>query len=67
MFKEVDRAMNKTRTAIQLAATLLIGFMMVFAVGLPLVAGGVGSGLVPLVLGCCAFWTARKHFRVLTS
>ena len=65
MFRLLNLALNKTRTIIQIAACVLIGVMMVFAVGLPLFLGGRYEGLITIVLGSLAFLTAAKSARDL--
>jgi hypothetical protein len=55
-----------TRTVIQIAACSLIGTVMVFGAGLPLLLGGRFEGLIPLALGSCAFLTARKDWQRLS-
>ena len=52
--------LNGTRTAIQVGACLLIGLMMVFAVGIPLAVGGRPEAIIPIGLGLLAFATAAK-------
>ena len=65
MFQVLSSALSSVRTLIQIAACLLIGTMMVFAVGLPLAVGGRPEALVPLALGSMAFFTASKDMRRL--
>ncbi|MEL6726735.1 MAG: hypothetical protein AAFZ74_07790 [Pseudomonadota bacterium] len=60
MVRVLSLLFNGTRTAIQVGACLLIGFMMVFAVGIPLAIGGRPEALVPIGLGSLAFATAAK-------
>lgn len=63
IFRAVESAANRARSAVQIGACLLIGTMMVFAVGLPLLIGGRPEALIPLGLGSLAFYTARKDLR----
>ncbi|MEL6856875.1 MAG: hypothetical protein AAFO74_00730 [Pseudomonadota bacterium] len=65
MFRFLNLALTKVQTVIQIAACLLIGMMMVFAVGLPLFSGGRYEGLLMIVLGSLAFLTAAKRTRDL--
>lgn len=58
--EKADKAISTVTTFIQMGAQLLIGVVMVIFVGLPLVAGGVASGFVPLALGLCAFAAAGR-------
>jgi len=65
MFRKADEAIGKVTSIIQIGAALLVGSIMVFWVGWPLVSYGVGSGYVPLVIGICAFITAGLRTREL--
>lgn len=67
IFRAVRTAANGARTAIQTGARILIGVMMVFAVGLPLLAGGRPEALIPLGLGAFAFYGVAKDFGWLTK
>ncbi|MHA7899031.1 MAG: hypothetical protein ACX94B_04145 [Henriciella sp.] len=68
MFKLLSSVLNGTRTAIHVGACLLIGVMMGFVVGLPLIFGGRPEGWITLVIGSMAFLTAGKEiFRVSRS
>ncbi|MEM7329783.1 MAG: hypothetical protein AAF437_13655 [Pseudomonadota bacterium] len=67
IFRAVESAANRARTAIQIGACLLIGSIMVFAVGLPLLLGGRPEALIPLGLGSMAFFTARKDLRRISK
>ncbi|MEL7540302.1 MAG: hypothetical protein AAGJ51_05320 [Pseudomonadota bacterium] len=67
IFRAVESAANGVRSAIQIAACLLIGTMMVFAVGLPLLLGGRPEALIPLGLGSMALYSARKDLRRLSK
>ena len=60
MVQVLSTLFNGTRTAIQVGACLLIGFMMVFAVGIPLAFGGRPEAIIPIGLGLLAFATAAK-------
>ena len=66
MFDKAEKALNTTTVIIQIVGALLVGAMMVFFAGLPLVMSGIGSGWVPLVLGICGFATAgRKTLQLI--
>ena len=60
IFRAVETAANGARSAIQTGARILIGTMMVFAVGLPLLIGGRPESLIPLGLGAFAFYGVAK-------
>ncbi|MEM6652429.1 MAG: hypothetical protein AAF582_07480 [Pseudomonadota bacterium] len=65
--RAISSGLNRVRTLIQIGACLLIGTVMVFAVGLPLALGGRPEALIPLVLGGMAFQTARKDIRRISE
>ncbi len=65
MFRVLSQALTKVQTIIQIAACLLIGVMMVFVVGMPLFSGGRNEGLLMIILGSLAFFTAAKRTRDL--
>lgn len=67
IFRAIGFAANGARTVIQIGACLLIGTMMVFAVGLPLLIGGRPEALVPLVIGSMAFMRASKDLKQLSK
>lgn len=60
IFEKATQSLGLFRTLIQIAGCLLIGTMMVFFAGLPLVQGGIASGYVPLGIGICALITAAR-------
>lgn len=62
IFRAVETAANSARNVIQLGARLLIGVMMVFAVGLPLLVGGRPEALIPLGIGGFALYSVAKDF-----
>lgn len=55
IFKVANAGLDITKQVIQMIAQLMIGVIMVFFVGLPLVLGGVLVGLVPLAIGAMAW------------
>ena len=67
MFQLLTAILGHTRSAIQIAACVLIGTMMVFAVGLPLLIGGRPEALIPLGIGSFAFWNVLKRVKEITE
>ena len=66
MFDKAEKALSTTTIVIQIFGALLVGTIMVFFAGLPLVLGGIGSGWIPLILGVCGFVTAaRKTLKLI--
>ena len=54
MFDFLETAVNRFSDAVELICFFLIGGMMTFVVGLPLVLAGIGAGFVPLIIGVVA-------------
>ena len=65
ILRAAETALGGARTVIQIGACSLIGVMMVFAAGLPLLIGGRPEALVPLGLGTMAFLRAANLIRGL--
>lgn len=61
MFRKLNNAVGLTSDLIRIGGALLVGYMMVFKVGLPLVSYGGGGGYVPLIIGGLAFASAAKR------
>ncbi|MEO1305383.1 MAG: hypothetical protein AAFV37_10430 [Pseudomonadota bacterium] len=61
MFQVLNSVLGGVQSVIQIGACLLIGTMMVFAVGLPLLIGGRPEALIPIGIGSMAFWTVWKR------
>lgn len=67
MLDKANNAVQIVREVIFIGALLLIGYMMVFKAGLPLVRYGVGSGWVPLIIGLCGFANAAHRVYLLVA
>lgn len=67
IFRGVESAVNDIRNFVFIGARLLIGSMMVFAVGLPLLVGLRPEALVPLGLGGWALYGAAKDLGWITK
>ena len=66
MIDKATRTVQSFSEIVRIGALLLVGYIMVFKVGLPLVTSGIGSGWVPLIIGACALANAaHRIFRLL--
>ena len=58
--EKATKAVSLFQDIVQIGTLLMLGGVMVFYVGWPLVSGGIGSGYVPLIIGLCAFVGAGR-------